>query len=162
MQKGSPGMSEDQTASSKIAYGLPPSRRQRQLNVQQQNALLKQGMADTVRAFRNRQPDQEQYLWLLELLAHAGLHPDEGILLSHVSIPSGCNEAFTYVSWLTKTARFFQLNGVIDTSKNEIVEIESVKDVSDKIIVSAHVKGIGKSWGQLAMELLDEILPEDP
>ncbi|MFZ6760420.1 hypothetical protein ACO0K9_24725 [Undibacterium sp. Ji50W] len=129
--------------------------------MQQQNALLKQGMANTAHAFRNRQPDQKEYQWVIELLTHAGLHPAQGILLSYVSIPCGSNEAFAYASWLTTATRFYEMNGVIDTSKSEIIEIESVTDVSDQIVVSVHLKGVGKSWGQLAVELLGEFLQED-
>ncbi|MFZ6721690.1 hypothetical protein [Undibacterium sp. Ji49W] len=141
--------------------GLPPSTKQRQLNVQQQNALHKQNMANTVQAFRNRLPGQKQYRWVLELLDHARLHPAEGILLSYGSTPCGSNEAFAHVLWLSATARFYELNGIIDTDKSEILEIELVTDISGQTIVSAHLKGIGKSWGQLAIELLAEFFPGD-
>jgi hypothetical protein len=44
---------------------------------------------------------------------------------------------------------------------SELISIDNFRNVTDSIRVSAHEPGIGRSTGQLALEVLEEIMSKD-
>ena len=118
-------------------------------NVQQQNADLSERIRDTALRWAFRCD------WLPSLLLARGLDPGDGILVELSQIPGQGGDHF-YGVWLTSTKRFWRFEIQTPLDGGELV-VDVFEDATSEIVVSDHVPGTGRSFGALAIELLDEV-----
>jgi len=126
-------------------------KKKRQLNVQEQNALLKHSI------------QQEAFYWrqkgipegLKKHLSDKGINFNECILLDYEQDFPGCSTDFGMV--LTNKKQFFEFDLDLSSDRQKILKLYEWKDVTDKVEVNGHKPGTGASWGYLAIEILDEL-----
>ena len=58
---------------------------------------------------------------------------------------------------LTSKGHFYEFEADLNFDKSELIELYSFIDVTKKYEISAHKKGIGKTYGFLAIEVLQEL-----
>lgn len=122
-------------------------------NVQQQNAEMKEAIASAASRFA----DNDVYTaWVAEAVLKSGLDPSEGILVKFSSMPDQGGEC-AYATWLTSAGSFFEIKAMIAYGTHKLLEIETLMDVSSEVKISEHLPGVGKSFGALALEVLNEI-----
>ena len=90
--------------------------------------------------------------WLPPLLAARGLEATRGMLASLSGVP-GPECEYVGGIWLTAEGRFHQFEVVVPTDGGA-VEVESFDDVTDSIDIDGHRRGIGATFGFLAMEVM--------
>ncbi|MBH9579743.1 hypothetical protein [Inhella proteolytica] len=93
--------------------------------------------------------------WLMNLLTQHGVAPDSGMLVRLSSTPDQGGDLFAGI-WLTKDQRFFEFSIIADRNSNELIEVEAFQDVTSAMVVSANLKGHGKSFGYLALQALKD------
>ena len=127
---------------------------QRRKNVQEQNAVTKHFMHERALDFRN---SPSKYIWLYKFLIEKGFDIQNGLLLSlNTCIEEGPTLECDAI-WATYENRFYNISVVLKYGTQDIIEIEEFGDISDNIEFNAHKKGTGKSFGILALELLNEL-----
>lgn len=122
------------------------------LNVQQQNAQTKSDIIKAMSAFNSA---EIHVGWVVDMLSENKLDPNNGLLISLDFIPTQGGEC-AYATWLTASHRFFSIKALVSYGAYELLEIESFEDITDKIFISNHQRGTGKSFGALALEVLHE------
>jgi len=92
--------------------------------------------------------------WLPAVLKEKGVNPSEGILAAYSEKPHRCGRLCTG-TWLTASREFWDFRVLVaEAGKGPVVEVFEERSVS----VFAHEGGIGKSFGAVAIEVLNEIL----
>jgi hypothetical protein len=124
-----------------------------QLNVQQQNASAKAKIQRTVAAFQCRSPF---LAWLPAVLASHGLSPEAGALVRLSEIPEQEGNLFSGV-WLTQSREFWEFEVVVSRSTGAVVAVERFENTTPSVTVSAHQPDTGKSFGCLALEVLNNV-----
>ena len=128
------------------------------MNVSSQNNETKGQISALANEFK-QQPGH--FKWLLEALALHQLLATEGIL---VKLNESIDQGPVYdcqVLWLTKDKRFFELTAETEyPSKNLKKETIAIQDVTKRIEVNQNQPGNGKTFGFLAIEVLEELLPD--
>ncbi|MES3004424.1 MAG: hypothetical protein V4787_27280 [Pseudomonadota bacterium] len=123
----------------------------KQLSVQGQNDRTRARIAQLAAWFA--QP-RRPVAWLPELLENRGLSSSEGILVEFSEIPEQ-NGSFCKGIWLSDSRRFWHFEIVVPRGGPSAVSVEVFRDVTSEISVDAHIPGIGKSFGFLAIEVLE-------
>jgi len=118
-------------------------------NVQQQNQLEYLKMKEIAEILRS---NPNNYPWLINVLAKHNLNFDNGIVISLTSIPEQFGNQWL-ATWLTFDKKFYDIDIMADYKTNKLIEIDEFNEIFPKI--SSHCKGIGKSSGYLALELLE-------
>lgn len=95
--------------------------------------------------------------WLPCILRSHNLNPNLGVLVRLVSVTEQEGDSYGCI-WLTSSGQFWEIEVMISRENGEVVEVECVKDISAEVIVSSHLPGIGKSFGFLAHQVLNEVL----
>ena len=127
---------------------------QRRKNVQEQNAVQKHFMREHALNFRN---SPSRYIWLYKSLVEKGIDVQNGLLLSLNScIEEGPVEEFDAI-WATYENRFYKVSVVLEYGTQNLIEVEEFSDITSDIEFNAHKKGTGKSFGILALELINEL-----
>lgn len=121
-------------------------------NVQQQNAVTREEIANCARVFR----DPFNYPWLHVALVDRGLDPWTGILAKLRATPEQNGEYFEGV-WLASGPQFFRFTALVVSHPAISAEIETWQNVTDETEVNEHCPGVGKSFGWLATEVLRDI-----
>ncbi len=125
-----------------------------QRNVQQQNAALKADIRRTLEIAR-RTPCPLP--WLHPLLLSNGVDPASGILVELHDCPEQEGHGFQGL-WLAGDKSFLEFEVMVramDPPAHCIVE--RFEDVTTSTVVAPGLKGKGRSFGALALELLDEV-----
>ena len=125
----------------------------RQLNVRQQNALTTEDMLDAATLFER---GDRRVSWLEAALRARNENSGSGLLVDFSSVPDQGGGDWVSGTWLTDTRRFWEFEAVVATRAGEQVDVERLEDVTDSVLASAHVPGTGKSFGALALEVLDQ------
>ena len=126
----------------------------KQLNVQEQNALTRRKVLVFAQAYR----DQETiYAWVRQALVESHINPEKGILIFASSVPCGGNAEAGYARWLTSEGRFYDLEATLRLGTLALISVDSAVEVTNKISLSSHKRGTGKSLGALALEVLAEL-----
>ncbi len=125
----------------------------RQLNVQQQNALIRQGIVEAASYFAGHRVEMA---WLEAVLRAHGLDPDAGMLASLYTNPEQGGHWCRCV-WLTRERRFWESVVVLAYRTGELVEVEEFKDITASTPVQQHTPGTGASFGWLALQVLEEV-----
>ncbi|MBT2788625.1 MULTISPECIES: hypothetical protein [unclassified Halomonas] len=123
-------------------------RQVRNKNVQQQNQLKYLEMKQEAESFCG-QPDI--YPWLVAVLLKHGLRPSDGLLVSCSSVPEQEGNEWIGV-WITGDRRFFEFDVMADRASGELLRVDAWEEFSPEM--SAHRRGIGETFGYLALRLL--------
>jgi hypothetical protein len=123
------------------------------LGIQEQN----QQAMDRMRAIASRfKRDSPGLQWLIGILESNSESPQQGVLVSlKQTLDKGDN--ICEGVWLSASRRFLEFSARLPQDGGP-PEVEFWNDVTEDIIVNAHQPGTGKSFGFLALELLDEAL----
>ena len=92
--------------------------------------------------------------WLTNLLLIHGALTDG--LLAHLSVVTEQEGDFYTGVWLSRDEHFWDFALTIERGSARVLYVERFNDVTDTINVSAHLPGVGKSFGHLAKQLLHE------
>ncbi|MBC9071762.1 hypothetical protein IAI53_07260 [Thauera sp. CAU 1555] len=95
--------------------------------------------------------------WLPNILRSHNIEPSLGVLVRVASVTEQEGESYGCV-WLTSSGQFWKIDAMISRENGEVIELESVDDISADIVVSSHLRGTGKSFGFLAHQVLREVL----
>ncbi len=124
-----------------------------QSTIQEQNKKAEARMRAVAEKFKS---EPASFQWLTHILESQSEFPKQGVLVSFNRTPDK-EGTLCEGMWLSADERFFEFSVVLPDD-NEPPEIEYWNDVSDDTIVNAHQPGTGKSFGFLAMEILNESL----
>lgn len=127
----------------------------RQRSVQMQVADRSAQVLATARSFID---EPGKFHWLETLLANYGVDADAGILVELRSVPDqGC--WVHYGIWLTSAGRFLKF--VVDERFGErtldgsgLLESSRLDDITDETSRAVAVRGVGTSFGSLAIAAL--------
>lgn len=122
-------------------------------NVQQQTAISKDQIRKLASGFRR---DPLSRAWLIVALQQASLLVDRGILVQLKSTPEQEGELFEGC-WLTTQSQFFSFEVMVPRRDEEQISVERWEDVTARTAISGHLPGRGKSFGYLALEVLEEM-----
>ena len=94
--------------------------------------------------------------WLLRLLKDMGQDPANGIVvaLHEVQDQGGI---FYGGTWLNASREFWAFEVMVSDCRQNLLEVERLDNVTADVVVTAHGKGTGKSFGLLAIEVLGDI-----
>ncbi len=124
----------------------------RQKNVQEQNALLKNKIENLVVSYAENPND---YDWLISILHEHKLDPSDGVLVELACcFDQGPVENCDGL-WLTSNKRFFSFEVELQYKTNKLQVLESWVEVTDIVEVNKHGHGTGKTFGYLAIEVLE-------
>lgn len=95
--------------------------------------------------------------WLSHVLLSQGFNPNRGVLVRMASALEQEGDSYGFI-WLTSSGQFWEIEAMVSRESGELIEIESLRGVTAEVVVSPHVPGTGKSFGFLAMQVLNEVL----
>lgn len=122
-------------------------------SVQGQIERDKEQMLERAKAFRHSTTARP---WLDSLLASRGQSKELGALVLLESTPEQNGELHRGI-WINHDRKFFSFVAVASYARGELIEVEEWLDVTESTDFNAHLPGIGKSFGQRAIETLDEL-----
>jgi hypothetical protein len=125
-----------------------------QRSVQQQNALQKCSILSLARQFRSAEPRLQ---WIAAVLQQYGFDPEHGILACAGAVPCGGNHQSAQAIWVSASRRFVSIEATIAFDDDALVSVEAVEDITDSTVVSMHERGTGRTFGWLALEVLEEL-----
>ena len=95
--------------------------------------------------------------WLDDVLESRGLDPEGGILVEYDTVEDE-DRTLCHGTWLTRSRQFWSFEVWVAPGAKPRVEI--FEDVTALTSTAGHYPGLGKSFGALALEILDQLLPE--
>lgn len=123
-----------------------------QRNVQQQVEVRK---AEIRRAVALRASGSVSLSWLAPLLEARGILLEGGALVDFADLPDQGGTLYSGL-WLTKEREFWEFSVLVSRDTGELLEVESISNVTDTVEVVQHLPGIQKSFGALAIEVFEE------
>ena len=126
----------------------------RQLNVQEQNALEKSSIMEVTQSYIANDP---YTIWVRDALKLNGINCDLGILVEVSSVPCGGNEQSSYATWLAANGQFYKMEATTILDSYKLVSVDVIENSTEKEKISGHLRGKGKSFGQLSLEVLNEL-----
>lgn len=118
-----------------------------QRNVAQQND-------DTLAEIKRAAMAAHSLPWLTKLLLTHGA-PTDGVLARLSVIPE--QEGDFYVGiWLSSDEQFWDFALTVERSSAQVLEVERFGNITETTTISAHLPGVGKSFGHVAKQLLRE------
>ncbi len=128
-------------------------KRQRRLNVQEQTALSKGAILSEARYWwKNGIPKP-----LAELFRTKGI--EKYIVLDYEQDYPGISTDIGLI--LTSERQFFEFDVDLNAERTELLKVYSWTNVSSKFDIAKGKKGIGKTYGYLAIEVLRELTEVD-
>jgi len=124
-----------------------------QRSIQEQNRQAQAQMRALVSQFKT---NSTNFHWLIDILESQSESPQGGVLVSLKRTPEQGGHICEGI-WLSADRQFLEFS-VLLPSDGGPPELEFWNDVSEEIIINAHQPGTGKSFGFLALEVLDESL----
>ena len=124
----------------------------RRNSVQDQNLETRSLILQRAREF---QSDPQRFFWLVHALHAHSLLADAGILVRCDDVPDQEGVIFRGC-WLTDTEEFFDFSVLVPWKKGEPPVVEEWREVTSETPVNAHQPGTGKSFGWLALDVLQE------
>ncbi len=120
----------------------------RQRNVDQQNSAVRDAILRTARGYLE-QP--ATHAWIATCLREHGLDPAAGLLVDLAyRIDQYGDDA--HATWLTDDGRFWRIEAFLPRDGGD-AELEAFDDVTATTEISAHVRGTGRSFGRLALDV---------
>ena len=124
---------------------------QRRLNVQEQIAIRKDSILKEAKYWRDNVVPEP----LKKVFTKNGIEIEKSIMLEYQQDFPGISTDEGIV--LTQDGKFYEFDADLNADRTELIELYSFIDVSDKFEVNDHKKGIGKTYGFIAMEVLNEL-----
>lgn len=121
-----------------------------QRNVAQRNAEAKAEILRISEIFAAR---SSHLAWLSALLVSHGLNPGSGILVSLSEIPEQEGHLFSGL-WLSQSEEFWEFEVVLSRDSGELLSAERFENTTASVSVSQALKGQGKPFGRIAIEVL--------
>ena len=117
-----------------------------------QNAVTRSQIAECALRDVRRDPALS---WLPGILRKHGIDPSAGILAAY-SETRGQDGRVCAGTWLTASRTFWEFKVLVPVAGSDGPTVERFEERS--ISIFAHERGIGKSFGALAIEVLDELV----
>lgn len=124
---------------------------QRRLNVQEQIALKKDLILNESKYWRENGIPKP----LENICKEKGIEIDRSIIFEYEQDYPGISTDQGII--LTPEGAFYEFDADLNDNRTELIELYSFVDVSDRFEIAEHKKGIGKTFGFLAMEVLTEL-----
>lgn len=124
---------------------------QRRLNVQEQITVKKDSILNEAKYWRDNGIPQP----LEKIFKEHGIEVERSIMLEYEQDFPGISTDEGIV--LAQDGKFYKFDADLNTNRTELVELYAFIEVSDRFEVNEHKKGIGKTYGFLAMEVLKEL-----
>ncbi|WP_420460863.1 hypothetical protein [Neolewinella sp.] len=124
---------------------------QRRLNVQEQIAVKKDSILKEAKHWR----DNGVPIPLEKIFKENKIEIAKAIVLKYEQDFPGISTDEGIV--LTQNGKFYEFDVDLNKDRTELIELYSFVDVSNRFEVSEHKKGIGKTYGFLALEVLNEL-----
>jgi len=121
----------------------------RQLNVNEQCELLRRKIIENTTELR-----AGRMSWLESLLTSKDQVPLGGVLAEYHSVTEQEGE-FVSGLWLNARREFFAFEGLL-TGEQTSFSIERWEEVTESVVVSAHLPGKGHSIGSSAINILEQ------
>ncbi|MCW8875694.1 MAG: hypothetical protein OQK51_01440 [Kangiellaceae bacterium] len=126
-------------------------KKKRQLNVQEQNALLENNILCGAKYWReNGIP-----LGLDAFLKTKGIDSSSSIFLNYEQDFPGCCTDDGIV--LTGDNRFYEFQIDLSNDRKVVIDIGRFEEVTGEYTISSHQPGTGATWGYLAIKVLSEL-----
>lgn len=126
-------------------------KKKKQLNVQEQNAMLKDKLLNEARHWReNGIPTG-----LESVLESKGIDCRTSIFLEYEQDFPGCSTDEGIV--LTVDSHFFEFDIDLSSGRESLVEVYRFEDITEDYEISEHRPGTGATWGFLAIQVLSEL-----
>lgn len=124
-------------------------------NVAQQNAETEAKIREAAEMFALRPPHLS---WLSALLLSHGLTQEPGILVSLSEVPEQEGNLVSGM-WLSQSEEFWEFETVISRGSGELLRMERFENTTSTVSVNQAVRGIGKPFGRIAIEVLRNATP---
>ncbi|WP_160128641.1 hypothetical protein [Kordia antarctica] len=124
---------------------------QRRLNVEEQIAVKKNQIFSEAKYWRINGIPQP----LRQIFLEKGVDIDKSIIIEYEQNFHGISTDEGII--LTPHAEFFKFDVDLNSDKTELIELYSLTNISVKFEINEHKKGIGKTYGFLAMKVLREL-----
>jgi hypothetical protein len=124
---------------------------QKRLNVQEQILVKKDKIQSEAKYWRIHGIPKP----LEQVLRQKGIDIEKSIFLNYEQGYPGISTDVGIV--LTYDGIFFEFDTDLNTDRTELIELYSFTDVSDRFEIDGNKKGIGKTYGFLAIEVLKEL-----
>jgi len=124
---------------------------QRRLNVQEQGAVKKDSILKEAKYWRDNGVPEP----LNKVFTANGIEIEKSIILEYEQDYPGISTDEGLI--LTEEGKFYEFDADLNKDRTELIELFSFVDVSDKFEIKEHKKGIGKTYGFVAMEVLNEL-----
>jgi hypothetical protein len=122
-----------------------------QRNVQQQNADAK---AEIQRVAETYKCGTTSFAWFRTVLQSKGLDEKSGALVKLSETPEQEGSLMSGI-WLTQSREFWEFAIMLSRAEREVIEIEEFRNVTKSIPVTDSAPGVGKSFGYLACQVLE-------
>ena len=124
---------------------------QRRLNVQEQNLVKKDSILKEAKYWRNNGVPEP----LKKVFKENKIELDESIILEYEQNFPGLSTDEGIV--LTPKGKFYEFDADLNNDRTELIELYSFTDISNRFEIDEYKKGIGKTYGFLALEVLNEL-----
>ncbi len=128
--------------------------KQRRLNVQEQIAVKKDSVLKEAKYWRDNGVPEP----LMKVITEYGIEIEKSLILEYEQDYPGLSTDEGMI--LTEEAKFYEFIADLNSDRTELIELYSFVDVSDRFEIEQHKKGIGKTYGFIAMEVLKELNKE--
>jgi len=127
---------------------------QRRLNVQEQNILIKDGILKSAKYWRVKGIPKP----LRQVFEKKGIDFSSLIILDYEKdVFGGSTDEGIF---LTVDKVFYEFDADLNADETELIELYVLRDVSHRYEINEHQKGIGKTYGFMALEVLNELNEE--
>ena len=123
----------------------------RQLNVQEQNAILKNTIYSEAEYWRNNGLPHA----LKSAIEEKGISLATSIVLEYEQNFPGCSTDYGIV--LTNDGNFYKFEMDLSNDRSTLLHFYIWENINSEIEVNKNLKGTGASWGYLAQEVLNEL-----
>ena len=127
---------------------------QRRLNVQEQNLLRKNSIIEKSQIWKNSKIKHQLSVFLLG----NGIEIKKSIFLEFIEEYFGGNTIEGVI--LSQNRMFYSFEIELNEERNEITNINSFENITNKFEIEENKKGIKKSIGFIANEILNELNTE--
>ena len=135
----------------RIETNIEKLKNQRRLNVKEQIAVKKDSILKEAKYWRENGVPKP----LIKVFNENGIEIEESIILEYQQDFPGISTDEGII--LTEKGKFYEFDADLNDDRTKLIALYSFVDVSDRFEIEEHKKGIGKTYGFIAMEVLKEL-----
>jgi hypothetical protein len=135
----------------KIDKDIEKLKSKRFLNVQEQNILKKHDIMSEAKYWRQEGLPNA----INEIFIKNKIDPRTSIIINYEQDFPGCNTDQGII--LTSCRRFYEFEADLNEDSTKVLELYTWREITESYIIKDHEKGIGKTFGHLALEVLNEL-----